>query len=331
VTPHPSAHPSTATGDLIALARRSMVCEYASLTRDGRPVTWPVGPYVGPDGSLDITTGLTYPGKAERARRDPRIALLLSSPVGTGLSEPPVVLVQGLATVRDADLQANTDRYLREALQKSPSAYGSIPAFLLRRLDWYFARIYVQITPLRVLTWPAGRLDQEPERWEAPAGTVAPPSDPPPSGTSLPVREAPPADWRPYADRADRLGLPVLTVTGADGWPLPVRCRAARRTVDGYLLRSPAGVTVAAGPACLTAHTHSDTLDSQENVVLVGAVEPADDGEVHLHVDRALADWSITGSKLGRTAGFLLKGRRLRPRLRIDAQRRGQSVPEVRL
>lgn len=314
---------------LTELARRTLVTEYASLTRDGRPITWPISPYAGPDGTVDVSTGLTYPGKAERARRDPRVSVLFSSSVGSGLDEPDVVLVQGLATVRDADLQANTDRYVRETHEKTPTASGSIPAFVKRRLDWYYARIWVQVTPLRVLSWPGGRLDADPRRWAAPAGTVAPPSDPAPQGPSLPARETPPADWRPFADRTDRLGAPVLTAVGEDGWPLPVRCRSAQRTLDGYLLRPPAGVSLAAGPACLTAHTYSDVMDSQENVVLVGTLEPADGGLVHLRVERALADWSIVGSKFGRMAGFITKGRKLRPRLEIEAGRRGQKVPRI--
>ena len=102
---------------LAELTRRSLVSEYASLTRDGRPITWPVSPYLAEDGTtIDVSTGLTYPSKAERARRDPRVAVLLSSLVGTGIPDAPVVLVQGLATVRDADLQANTDRYVRESM-----------------------------------------------------------------------------------------------------------------------------------------------------------------------------------------------------------------------
>jgi hypothetical protein len=138
-------------------------------------------------------------------------------------------------------------------------------------------------------------------------------------------------DWRPFADRADRLGAPVLTTTGPDGWPLPVRCRGAVRTDDGYLLEPPAGVSVPAGPACFTAHTHTESMDGQENVVLVGSAHPVADGRVHLRVERALADWSITGPKLARPFAFAAKGRSLRPRLRQEAERRGQPVPKVNL
>ncbi|MCF6736836.1 pyridoxamine 5'-phosphate oxidase family protein [Blastococcus sp. KM273129] len=317
---------------LSVLARQALVCEYATLTGDGRPVTWPVTPYPGEDGAtVDVSTGLTYPAKAERARREPRVALLFSSTSDAELPGAPTVSVQGLATVRDSALQANTDRYLRQSLAKLPEAYKGMPPFLLRRLDWYLARIWVQVTPLRVLSWPSGRLDQRPESWQAPPGTAAPPSDPAPRGPSLPSRSEAPADWRPFADRADRLGVPVLTVVDADGWPLPVRCRSAERAADGYLLVPPTGVHLTGGPACITAHWHAPDMSQQENVVLLGTAEPADEGRVRVRVVRALRDWSLTGSRLGRTLGFLANGRTLRPRLQQEAMRRGQAPPAVNL
>jgi hypothetical protein len=325
--------PTTADwpADLAELCRRSLVAEYASLTRDGRPITWPLTPYLGED-TIDVSTGLTYPAKAERARRDPRVAVLFSSRIAPGMSDPAVVLVQGLATVRDADLQANTDRYVREQLAKLPQNFAGIPRFLLRQTAWYFARIYVQVTPLRITTWPGGRLDREPEMWTAPEGTTAPPSDPPPTGPALGSGWSKPVgDWRPFADRAERLGAPVLTVSGDDGWPLPVRCRSSERTADGFLVEPPAGVRIGAGPACLTVHWHNEAFDGQENVVLVGSAEPADDGRVHVRVDRALSDWSLPGGKLRQTVGFLTKGRPLVKRLEVEAARRGQPAPSVRI
>ncbi|NUS07573.1 MAG: hemerythrin, partial [Nonomuraea sp.] len=124
----------------------AVVCAYTSLTRDERPITWPVTPYAGAGGTIAVSTGLTYPGKAERARRDPRVALLAEGDA--------VVLVQGRATVRDADLQANTDRYVRDSQTKIPDAFAGMPWFLVKRLTWYFARIYVEVTPERITWWP---------------------------------------------------------------------------------------------------------------------------------------------------------------------------------
>ena len=84
---------------------RAITCEYASLTRAGSPVTAPITPYIGASGTLDVSTGLTYPAKAERARRNPRVALLFADTIGAGAGDGPVVLVQGYAAVRDGDLQ----------------------------------------------------------------------------------------------------------------------------------------------------------------------------------------------------------------------------------
>jgi hypothetical protein len=43
--------------------------EYASLKRDGTPITVPLIPFPGEDGrTIDVNTGLAYPTKAERAR-----------------------------------------------------------------------------------------------------------------------------------------------------------------------------------------------------------------------------------------------------------------------
>src|ERR687886_732155 len=90
---------------LVPLFERAITVEYTSLTAAGRPITVPITPYLEADGTtLDVSTGLTYPAKAERARRNPKVSLLFADPVGSRLVDPPVVLVQGLATVRDADL-----------------------------------------------------------------------------------------------------------------------------------------------------------------------------------------------------------------------------------
>src|SRR4051794_5032507 len=226
--------------ELTPYLEAAVTTEYASLTRAGRPVTVPITPYPG-TGTLDVSTGLTYPAKAERPRRDPRVALLFADPVGSGLEEPPVVLVQGLATVRDADLQAGTDRYVRESLAKLPAAYEGTPWFLLRRSAWYFTRIWIEVTPLHMTWWDRGRLDAEPSVWTAPPGTTAPPSDPAPPGATPPPWRPGPADWRPAADRAERLGVPDVTLVGADGWPLPLPVRSADRVDDGFVVTLPAG------------------------------------------------------------------------------------------
>src|SRR3712207_4983359 len=203
---------------------RSITVEYTSLTRDGAPVMVPVTPYVGEGRTtLDVSTGLAYPTKAERARRNSKVCLLYSDPLGSGIARPPVVLVQGLATVRDADLQANTDRYVRLVMAKAPAAFKGQPRFLLRTLDWYFARIWVQVTPTRVCWWDSEALASEPGEWIAPPGIMAPPSDPAPPGRQPAAWLEPPSDWRATAsDVIPRLDQRSLAWVGVDGFPLSV-------------------------------------------------------------------------------------------------------------
>ncbi|ADP81611.1 hemerythrin [Pseudofrankia inefficax] len=318
--------------EVAGIVGRALVCEYASLTRDGRPVTWPVTPYVGAAGTLDVSTGLTYPDKAERARRDPRVALLCSDAGNTALDDgrprAPVVLVQGRATVRDADLQANTDRYVRESLAKTGAGFARMPWFLVRRLGWYFARVWVEVTPERILWWPEGDLSRTPEVWTAPGDVVVPASDPAPTSPRLPSRSAPPTDWRPFADRAARLGEPVVTLV-ADGLPLVVPTRSAVRTEAGFDLRLPVGVQAAGGPVCLTFHRHGSAMEWQENVVLVGTAT-AERDRLSVRVERALNDWSLPENRRERNRSFLGQGKLLRKRLAAEAARRGQPVPRVR-
>jgi hypothetical protein len=312
----------------------AITSEYASLTRDGRPIAVPLTPYRG-GGTLDVSTGLTYPAKAERARRDPRVALLFADPVGAGLENPPVVLVQGLATVRDRDLQAGTDRYVRESLAKLPAAYEGTPWFLLRRSGWYFVRIWIEVTPLRITWWDRGRLDAEPSVWSAPPGTTAPPSDPAPPGAAPPPWREAPVDWRRAADRAERLGVPDITLVGADGWPLPLPARSVERVDDGFVVTLPAGtppVGALPAPACLTFHVHAERFAGQENVTLVGtgASVGADQDRVHVRVERALGDFSLPGGRLSRIRSTLWAARRLDRRLAQESARRAQPVPVVR-
>jgi hypothetical protein len=314
------------------ILERAITCEYATLTRAGQPITFPMTPYSGEDGrTINVSTGLTYPSKAERARQDPRVALLFSDPVGSGLSRPPVVLVQGLATVRDADLQANTDRYLARTLVKLPDAYRGTPWVILRTMDWYFARIWIAVTPLRILWWPDGQLDAAPHRCEAPAGTSAPPSDPAPRGRALPAWQDAPNDWQPRATHAAaHLGAPVLTVVGEDGYPVPLRSVGASLDTTGFRLTMPQGLpTALRGPASLTFHAHAEAFTGQENATFVGEVT-AEGNRTTFRVERVLGDFSLAGSRLRRAWALLANGRRLRPRLAAEAARRGQPIPKMR-
>lgn len=329
-----AGNPAAWPEELLPLFERAITVEYASLTRAGNPVTYPVTPYVGEDGlSLDVSTGLTYPAKAERARRNPKVALLYSDPLGSGLDAAPVALVQGMATVLDSDLQANTDRYVRLAMAKLPDAYEGQPKFMLRTLAWYFARIWIQVTPTRILWWPAGRPHDAPREWTAPEGTSAPPSDPAPPGKQPASWTEQPSGWRAAAKMAlQEFPFRDLTLEGTDGFPVCLPVADISLEAEGLRLRAARLADARPeGPACLTFHAHDEGFSFQQNRVLVGRVSQADDGALAFAVERLLGDWSLPSGRLATTLDFMFrKGRRLRPRLKTESARRGQPVPRVR-
>lgn len=316
--------------ELVGVFESAITAEYCSLTATGRPVTVPTTPYLGRVGTtLDVSTGLTYPAKAERARREPRVALLFADPVGSSRLDPPVVLVQGLATVRDSDLQANTDRYVQLSTEKLPEATMG-PRAVLRRMSWYYARIWIEITPLHIRWWPSRALDAPAQEWHAPEGTAAPLSDPPPPGTTPGAWIRPPTDWRPVAEAALPGSLADLSTIDANGFPLCVPVTGVRLVAGGMSFDvGPGAPALGDGPACLTVHRHAARFTGQENHTFVGRLEQRPEGW-HLGVERALGDWSLAGGRLRVAAAFLSKGRHLRRRTAQESLRRSQPVPEVR-
>jgi hypothetical protein len=322
--------------ELIPFLIGNWTCEYASFKRDGTPVTMPVIPFPGEDGrTIDVNTGLAYPTKAERARNNPKVCLLYSEPKGAVRERPPVILVYGQATVHDADLQANTDRYIRGFLDRM-KALKFVPRLFLSNAIGYLARIWVAITPLKILWWPEGEMDQEARIWLAPEGTTAPPSDPKPAPLSSrhPQLVVPNPDCDgTIASALERLGAPVLTVSDEGGYPVPFRTRAGFIESSGLRLELlPSMPVTPRGRACLTFHTlgmSGSTMLSNENITLIGEVN-GDDRSALFRVERALPGVDFKTSLKG-FVNLIRVIQGFKTRLEAEAERRGQPVPTLRL
>ncbi len=261
---------------------RFITTEYTTIDAGQQPITWPVTPYYEQGGaSIDITTGLGYPKKADDAQRNPRVALLFSDHTGSGIEGGIRVLVQGTAEVDDRDLDANKERYWRESWEKLPGTRDAHPPKLLRGLfGWYYTRIYVKVHPERVFVWEDGEPATEPQVYDSRLEEVRSGHIEEPLAAHEPQAGGPVV----WDERIDELGArhssAVLSWVGPDGFPLSVRLpvsvdRAARRIALGA---EPAGLPLTEGRACLTAHAHDETFRWQENFQVRGDLVAGDDG-----------------------------------------------------
>lgn len=302
---------------VLALMRSGSIANYATVSAAGMPIDTPVLYFPSNDlASFDLTTGLSYPAKAERARRNPKVGLLLQ-----GREDEPVISIAGMAAVRDANLQTNVHRYVAEASYTLPDD----PAWsLARQAVWYWTRMVVEIAPARIEWWdnPAS-MDQPPHRWTAPEGTIFPPSDPaPPGKTSRPAKWQE-LDWRNLAEQALARGAPGhLSVLDEDGFPRPIGVRGIEATESGFTFDLPRGIDwPIAGNACLT-------FGGVET--FLGQVSEAS-GTVSMAVERSLPVFPMTQDMTQLWEPSEDTRTQLMRRLEEELHRRGQPVPSIPL
>jgi hypothetical protein len=261
---------------------RFITTEYTTIDASGQPITWPVTPYYEPGAaSIDVTTGLGYPKKADDARRHPSVSLLFSDPTGSGIDSGIRVLVHGTAEIDDGDLKANAARYAREIGEKLPATKKMSPPAPLRPIfNFYYARIYIKVRPERVFVWPDGDISAEPvlhdtHLEEVRSGHVEePPEDHGPAVGGDPA-------WDP---RIDELGreheTAVVSWLAPDGFPLsvrvPIEVQPSSRSIE--LDAEPAGLPLLEGRACLTVHRHAPDFSWQRNMQVRGNLVQSGDG-----------------------------------------------------
>jgi hypothetical protein len=305
---------------------RFITTELTTVDRSGQPITWPVTPYYTLGGPcVDVTTGLGYPKKANDARANPLVSLLFSDPTGSGLSDAPMVLVQGAAEVDDSDLEANRARYARESAVKLPAISKTMPPERVQRyLSWYFTRIYIHVRPERVYLWPGGDIAAEPRLFDAHMEEVR-------SGHSEEQERfhADPIGGASSWDaRLDELGTKyptaVLSIVCPDGFPFSVRVPVAVDAASRWVRigGAPSGVPFQPGLACLTAHVHNDEFTWQQNFQVRGDLARAEDGWV-LVPRRLVGGFEAPSSRLAMLRANAAKARRFRRTAKRELARRG--------
>jgi hypothetical protein len=311
--------------DVQAVFDRFITTELTTINRAGQPVTWPVTPYYHPGAPcIDVTTGLGYPKKANDARANPLVALLFSDPTGSGLTDPPTVLVQGSADVDDRDLEANRRRYAQESLEKLPGLRRLDPPDALKRfLSWYYTRIYIHIRPERVYIWRSA--EAEPELFDTHMEEVR-------SGHSEePARfhadpEGGAINWHP---RLNELGTTyptaVLSIVCPDGFPFATRVSVKAHQAD-RLIRiedPPPGVPLQPGLACLTAHAHDPSFGAMQNFQVRGDLVLGEDNCWALIPHKLLGGLEAPASRLALVRANAGKAIRFRRTAKRELARRG--------
>ena len=266
--------------DVQAVFDRFITTELTTVDSAGQPITWPVTPYYRPGAPcIDITTGLGYPKKANDARANPLVALLFSDATGSGLEDPPTVLIQGSADVDDRDLDANRERYARESAEKLPASSRVQPPDAIKRVfAWYFDRIYIHVRPERVYVWrgPGG----EPELYDTHMEEVrSGHSEEPPRFHADPTGGA--ISWHPrLGELGTRHSTAVISLVSPDGFPFAMRV-PIQADEPARLIRIDApseGAPLQPGLACLTAHSHDSRFTSMRNFQVRGDLVLQDDG-----------------------------------------------------
>jgi hypothetical protein len=152
--------------------------ELTTLGRESAPITWPSMPiFWARRGRFVTLTSIGLPQKAFNIRRNRQVALLFSDPTGSELSNPPAVLVQGVAEAPDRLITSRRDAdpelfdllliQARKMLLRQPamSLYMNYP--IARSLmDWYFMRLLITITPRRILWWHNSDFSRAPDQLE---------------------------------------------------------------------------------------------------------------------------------------------------------------------
>jgi general stress protein 26 len=141
-----------------------LVCEFTTI-KNGKPVTLPLLPFYVPEtGKLIVTSSILFSKKVEHVKENPKVSMLFSNPEGSKGGKH-VVLVQGIASADDSDLEHGWEKYLTYWRKKEPY----IDAYLAERekFGWFWKRIVVQVEPKKITAWKDGDTSQLPQTFGA--------------------------------------------------------------------------------------------------------------------------------------------------------------------
>lgn len=141
------------------LLELALVGELTVIGRGGRPITHPLIPLY--DGErIYMHSSTLFSKKLEHIKRNPRVAVSLSDPVGMR-GNPDRATIQGTARIIEDDPHAQWEELILGLWRAKEPV---IDSFLKARvaLPLFFERAVIEITPQRCLYWEAGDTSREP-------------------------------------------------------------------------------------------------------------------------------------------------------------------------
>jgi nitroimidazol reductase NimA-like FMN-containing flavoprotein (pyridoxamine 5'-phosphate oxidase superfamily) len=151
------------------LLNAALVSELTVLDDDGRPLTYPLIPLYDGD-KIFMTSSVLFSKKLEHIKRNPRVSMTITDPVGTQVESFGRVTIQGDARVIEDDLHSGWEReVLHLWAAKEPIINKLVKQRFAMPLFW--ERAVIEITPRRILLWPGGLTQKEPRSFEV--GTAA--------------------------------------------------------------------------------------------------------------------------------------------------------------
>ena len=143
--------------EISAVFHKFYTCEFTTINSKLQPLTWPTEPFYNePEGQLIVTSSIAFPVKASNARRYPKVSMLYSDPTGSGLEDPPAVLVQGAVTSVEELVTDPPWSYemFKESIQRQPNTRRFVSNSLARSMfTFQFQRLGIFVRPERILAW----------------------------------------------------------------------------------------------------------------------------------------------------------------------------------
>jgi nitroimidazol reductase NimA-like FMN-containing flavoprotein (pyridoxamine 5'-phosphate oxidase superfamily) len=143
-------------GEVSRVFDQALSCELSMRAGNGPPIATPMAFLWRPDEwRFVLASGIVVRKKLDRLRQDSRVALSFSEFVGSGLTDPPAVLVQGTATVVDKVFAAQgMEDFWRMLFRQKPSTQQMLfdPEDRVGLRAKFYWRVRILVRPEKVWT-----------------------------------------------------------------------------------------------------------------------------------------------------------------------------------